>query len=254
MIHEHKIWAEDGNGIYSIFKSTDFEYVNPKEYYADRFIFTNKSIMKDAFLLKNPDIPSEIIEKFIHYETIKKWLSKHEEIKGTIVPQFLLTLLTAKNKKEQISLLKNSKFSPEQLIAFIFKSWEDYGFSYSQYTSEKQHKGLDITKMPILAELKDGKVIKVGKTSLSEGQLKQAINHRKVVVAKFFDKKNSWHCFFLTFDSLKGNESWKGGQAHYHYISDKFGIPREEVVKQLKSCNYNLGSLPHIDLIGYRDN
>jgi len=58
---------------------------------------------------------------------------------------------------------------------------------------------------------------------------------------------------FLTFDSLKGNETWRDGQAHYHYISDKFGIPRQKVVEQLKSGKYRLGTLPHIDLVGYRD-
>ena len=55
------------------------------------------------------------------------------------------------------------------------------------------------------------------------------------------------------YTNLKGKESWKDGQPHFHYISDKFGIPREKVVEQLKSNNYSLGCLPHIDIIGYRD-
>lgn len=107
--------------------------------------------------------------------------------------------------------------------------------------------------MPKLVEIKDDKVSKVGNTTLTDGQLKQAVDHRKVVVAKFIDKEDEWHCIFLTYDSIRGKESWKGGQPHYHYISDKFGIPRAEVLNQLKSRIYNLGSLPHIDLVGYRD-
>lgn len=85
------------------------------------------------------------------------------------------------------------------------------------------------------------------------GQLKQVIEQRKVIVSKFLDKGSEWHCLLLTYDSLKGKESWKNGQPHYHYISSKFRIPRDKVVEQLKSSSYNLGSLPHIDLLEYRD-
>ena len=82
---------------------------------------------------------------------------------------------------------------------------------------------------------------------MTDGELVQAVDHRKRTISKFLDKNGSWHCFFLTFDSRKGKESWKGGQPHYHYISDKFGIPRSKVVKELKSKKYKLGALPHID-------
>lgn len=253
MIRRHKIPDDSGIGSYTIFHSQDFEYVDPTKHYAENFIVMNVSMMRDIILLKKPPIPLDFIEKYIHKEAFKDWLKKLKEIEETQIPANLILLLTASSKKEQVKLLKGLSISPDQLIAFIFKAWTEHRFTFSQYTSEHHHKGLDKSEMPKLVEIKAGKVNKVGKTSLTDGQLKQAVDHRKVTVSKFFDKNNSWHCFFLTYDSLKGKESWKDGQPHYHYISDKFGISRRNVVEQLKSSKYNLGNLPHIDLIEYRD-
>lgn len=253
MIRKHKIPDDSGNGSYTIFESPDFEYVDPTKHYAESYIVTNVSMMRDIILLKKPQVPLDFIEKYIHKEAFKDWFKKLKEIEEISIPENLVALLKADSKKEQLKLLKNLSITPDQLIAFIFKAWTDHGFSFSQYKSERQHTGLDKAKMPKLVEIKDGKVNKVGKTSLTDGQLKQAVDHRKVIVAKFFDKENLWHCFFLTFDSLKGKETWKDGQTHYHYISDKFGIPRQKVVEQLKSGKYSLGTLPHIDLTDYRD-
>jgi hypothetical protein len=253
MIRKHKIPDDSGNGSYTIFESPDFEYVDPTKHYAESYIVTNVSMMRDIILLEKPPVPLDFIEKYIHREALKDWFKKLKEIEETAIPENLAELLKADSKKEQLKLLKNLSITPDQLISFIFKAWTDHGFSFSQYKSERQHTGLDKTKMPKLVEIKDGKVNKVGKTSLTDGQLKQAVDHRKVIVAKFFDKRTSWHCLFLTFDSLRGKETWKDGQAHYHYISDKFGIPRQKVVEQLKSGKYSLGTLPHIDLTDYRD-
>ena len=65
--------------------------------------------------------------------------------------------MDAKSKKEQVKLLHGQTINPDQLIAFIFKAWEN-GFSFSQYTSEHHHKGLDESKLPKLFKMKDGKV------------------------------------------------------------------------------------------------
>ncbi len=82
--------------------------------------------------------------------------------------------------------------------------------------------------------------------------MKQAIEHRKVKVAKILDKGDEWHCFFATFKSFRGEETWLGAnQPHYHYISNVFGIGRAEVVNQIKSEKYKLGNLPHIKLEEY---
>lgn len=252
MIRQHEIADESGNGKYIIFEAPDVEYVNPIDYYAEAQMSMDISMMRDILQLKLPHFPLEFLEPYILREANKEWQKKHNEINQTTIPQKFTTLLTTTKKREQIKLLKNSSITPEQLIALIFKGWTEYGYSFSQYVSEMPHNGLDVTKMPILVEIKKNNVRKVGSTSMTDGQLKQAIEHRKVMVAKFLDKQNEWHCFFLTYESLKGKESWKNGTPHYHYISDKFGLTRQNVLEQLKSCNYSLGSLPHISLLKYR--
>jgi len=253
MISRHKIPDDSGNGSYTIFESPDFEYVDPTKHYAESYIVTNVSMMRDIILLKKPPVPLDFIEKYIHKEALKDWFKKVKEIEETPIPENLISLLTAKTKKEQIKLLKDVSITPYQLISFIFRAWTEFGFTFSQYKSEHHHKGLDKSQMPKIVEVKDGNVYKVGETLLTDGQLKQAVEHRKVIVSKFLDNSASWHCLFLTFDSIKGKETWKNGQPHYHYISDKFGIPRQKVVEQLKSSKYSLGNLPHIDLNEYRD-
>jgi hypothetical protein len=243
----------DGSGTYTIFEASNFEYLNPIEHFSNILIETEVSIKMDIYKIKNPSLNIRIIENHLRNQAISYSKERLEKAMQVIIPEKLISLLTTRSKKEQLSLLKGLSINPEELLAFILKSYLSYGYLYSQYTSEHHHNGLEVENMPKLVEIKDDKVNKVGNTSLTDGQLKQAVNHRKVTVAKFIDKEDEWHCLFLTYDSIRGKESWKGGQPHYHYISDKFGIPRAEVLSQLKSRIYNLGSLPHIELTGYRD-
>ena len=80
---------------------------------------------------------------------------------------------------------------------------------------------------------------------------------------KFIDKEDEWHCLFLTYDSIRGKESWNGGQPHYHYISDKFGIPRAEWLRgqlnghlnsTLSKSNANLSNILDMDIVRQRLN
>lgn len=250
----HRILKEENKcGEYSIFESLDFEFVNPVEYYSTSFIETNFTMMKRLILLEKPPIPIEIIEKTVMKEAVKDWEKKLEKILNTEFPKAFISILSAQSKKEQVRLLKEQSITPEELLAFIFKASMDYGFTISQYRAEYNHKGLDESKMPAFLRIEDNKVFKIGQTSFSDGQLKQAVENRKVTISKFLDNGSDWHCFILTYDSLRGKDSWKDGQPHYHYISNKFGIPREKVVEELKSRKYKLNNLPHIDLIDYRN-
>ena len=57
MIRKHKIPDDSGNGSYTIFESPDFEYVDPTKHYAESYIVTNVSMMRDIILLKNHQFP-----------------------------------------------------------------------------------------------------------------------------------------------------------------------------------------------------
>jgi hypothetical protein len=246
---EEKIYDEDGKGVTTVFYASDFEFVNPIQYYSDTQIKTIMSMERELLTMKNPILASELSQEFFFKRALEQWNERYVEIKATKVPENFLKLLDAKSKKEQVKLLLGQCINPDELIAFIFKAWEE-GFSFSQYTTEHHHKGLDTSKLPKLIHLKNKEIKTVGKTDLSDGQLRQVIEQRKVTVAKFFDKGQDWHCLFLTFNSIVGKESWKGGQAHLHYISSKYNITREQAVNGFKNGNYPSTSV-HIDLLDY---
>ena len=191
------------------------------------------------------------MNKVISKKVKEEWDEKYKEIKKTKVPDNLKNLFSANKKKDQVKLLKGLTITSDILIAFLFYAWEEQGYSFSQYKGEHQRKGLNKKELPTVVYVEDDKVERIGESDLSDGQLKQAIQQRTVVVAKFLDKGEEWHCLFATYNSFKGEENWQNGQPHFHYISNKFGIPREKVVESLKSRYYKLGSLPHVNISDY---
>lgn len=248
----HKIYDEDGKGFTRIITSPDVEYVNPVMYYSDYIIFNSISLEKDLLAITDPILASKISDDYFFQRAKEKLFEKYEEIENTKIPPNLIEILEGKSKKTQIQLLKGQTLTPDQLMAYLFSTYLDFGFTFSQYISENLHKGLDRSALPRLIHV-DGKEVKsIGSTTLSKGQMRQVVEQRKVITAKFLDKGDTWHCFFGTLDSFGGKESWKDGQAHFHYISDKWGIPRDVVIAKIKSGVYPSTSV-HIGLLNYRD-
>jgi hypothetical protein len=253
-IKTRKIGKPGEGGQYIIREYDDFEYVNPIHQVMKMYIGSTMSFERDVLLINGFDGPEEIMEKVLFKRAIQGWTKELKKYKSIKLPENLLTLLETERKKDQIKLLKNVSLTTHELIAFIFYAYEKHGYTYSQYKASYHHKGLDVTKLPALIHIeKDGKVNTIGKTKLTEGQLKQVVEHRKVTVSKFLDNGEKWHCFFLTFKSLGGKEGYKDGQPHLHYISNAWNIPRQAVKEQLTSKEYSLPSLPHIDFYTYRN-
>ena len=74
-----------------------------------------------------------------------------------------------------------------------------------------------------------------GTTSLTDGQLKDYVRSSKFILARILDKGEHWHCFYQTKSGIQGKESGNlGSQPHIHYISDAFGVSREDFIKALK--------------------
>ncbi len=239
----------DGKTRYTVFADDDFEYLNPIRHFSESMINMHINLERDFCMLNKPPIPfvpSELVKN-----AIEKWREHNENIKKTELSSNWIALLNSNSKSEQVKLLKGASLTPDGLTALIIKAWTDFNYSFSQYSAEHLHNGLIKSEMPKVLHVSGDDVSTMGSTSLSDGQLRQAVEHRKVTVSKFLDKGSTWHCLFLTFRSLRGEENWKDGQPHLHYISDKFGISRQNVVKELKSKDYNLGNLPHIDLLDY---
>jgi hypothetical protein len=253
-IRDYTIKVANKQNRYHIRKIADFEYANPVEQISLMYISSYIWFDKNILATKGFIAPQEWIEEFLSKKALKEWATEYQKIISTPIPKNLFILLEAKTKKEQIKSLKDLSLSNDELIAFIFKAYEKYGFKYSQYKATHNHKGLDETKLPSAIHIEDdGTISTIGSTNLSKGEQRQVIEHRKVTVSKFLDNKDIWHCFFLTFKSFGGKENYKNGQPHLHYISNKWGINREEVLSQLTSKDYSLPSLPHIDFHTHRN-
>jgi gas vesicle protein len=261
---EIKVRDLKGNGYYNIIRVGDFEYVNPIKKMSEVIIqsiaqLANNQLMfaKENNLLPNINAASNadaIIKKASIKEGVKAWQEEFQNIKSQKLPDNILNILNSASKKEQMKILKGISLTSEELMLFIFKAWEDYGFTYSSYSSDHSPNGLDNMKMPNFAyKEENGDITSIGETNLTHGQIKQAIDHRTVIVSKFLDKGPLWHCFFQTYKSLKGEENYKDGQPHLHFISHTWGLSREYVLQQLRSKNYKLSSLPHIDFHTYRN-
>jgi hypothetical protein len=246
-----KIYDNDGKGFTRVFSSGDFEYVNPIEHYGNHEINKIMILRREDLELRNPFLASITSNDYFYKIAVEHWGKMYKEINDTPIPENFIKLFSASSKKEQVKLLRNQSLTVFQLGALLFKAHE-LGYSFSQYTGEHHHNGVDEDNLPLLIHVEDdGKVKTVGETSLSDSKLKQIIEHRKVTISKFLDNGSHWHCFFLTFKSLRGEESWKDGQAHLHYISDKWGLKREDLVTKLKSKDNSISSKVHIDLLDY---
>lgn len=240
---------EDNASSYIYYEYTGYEFEDPVRVGREQYIQQAITLRTSHFKLSNPDLPVELFNEHIYKEARQSWGEYFRETVKTKVPENFIKLLGSKTKKEQQNLLRGQSLTAHQLISFIYRAWLQYGFTESEYIGRHSHAGIVEGELPKLFYIDKGSVNKIGNTPYTDGVLKNVIEQKKKTVSRFFDKGNEWHCLFITSYSLKGKETWKNGQPHFHYISDKFGIPREQVVKSLLSKNYSLGSLPHIDLV-----
>jgi hypothetical protein len=251
IMETQKIWDDDNKEFTRVFSIEKVEKVNPIDYYKDAELRKRAIVLRDLLYMSDPILAVSLDDSFFIKQAAATLEGFFEKFEKVVVPENFLKLLETERKRDQEQLLKNQSITTDQLTALIFKSYKDFGYLYSKYLYENLSKGTDREKLPksILID-DDGTVKKVGETELTDGQLKNVINHRKVIVAHFFEKENVWHCLFLTYNSLKGTENWKGGQAHFHYISSFFGITKEEFLQSMESGDYRSTSI-HIELLGY---
>lgn len=143
------------------------------------------------------------------------------------------------NKKEQIRLLKGVQLTEPQLSS-LFNFAEESGYKFSHYKWQGDPKSIKEEKLPSFMHLKDdGSVEYVGDTTLTEGQMRTIINQADVLIVRIFDNGIHWHCFLQTYKGLKGMESGvQGSRPHLHYLSDSFGISKDDLVKMIKMGKY----------------
>lgn len=247
-----KIYDENGEGFTRIFSLDKVENVNPIEYYKTYEIEKRATVLRDLLNTKNSFLTSQLSDDFFIKNAEETLVGFFEQFEKTDVHENFLELLKTNRKKDQIRLLKGMTLNPDQLMSFIFKSYSEFGFSYSKYLFENLPKDFEGKKLPKLFHLnEDGSFTKVGETDLTVGELKRIIEQRTVVVSHFFELDGVWHCFFVTYNSLSGKENHKDGQPHFHYMSSGFGISKEDFIESMRTGNYRSTSV-HFDLLDYK--
>ena len=246
------IFDENGKGFTRSFSTDKVEKVNPVEYFEKSEIENRAIVFRDLLNAYNPFLTSFLNPEFFLKQAMETLDGFFEKFEQTKIHPNLEKVLTTTKKKDQESLLKGVSLNPDELMSLIFKSYNDHGYLFSRYVFENLPSGLEGKKLPKMFYIKeeDGSIEKVGETDLSDGELKNVILHRKVIVSNFFEREDIWHCFFTTYNSIGGKESWKDGQAHFHYISNAFGITKDVFIESMRSGKYKSTSI-HIDLLDY---
>lgn len=234
------------NGKMIVFIADNAEKANPIEYYKkliiEKEVYLIESVVKKDFESKGIKISKSIISNICS----QRWKNfKKSVLDSEFDPKFEKLLLTTR-KKDAKHLLKNTQLTSLGLTKFIFFCFLEYNYSFTTFRSEHITKEYVGKKLPDLIHLNNGKIEKTGETKLRDGELKHIVEFQNVTIVKFLECGEKWHCFFTTYKSLKGKESWEGGTPHIYYISHLFGHNKDYVVKQLKSNDYSLGNLPHI--------
>jgi hypothetical protein len=244
--------SKDGNGFFNMLEIEDFEYVNPMEKEFETRCLMELWQIKNTVALKpeliepyNKDIGVEkAMARLAFKRGYKEFNSELAKLNTLRLPEGLMGILNLKKKKAQEKVLSKISLSTSLLTLFVYKAFEDHGFTYSMYTASA-FPNVDIREMPPVAYVnEEGGLETTGNSNLTEGQIRGAIEQRQTTIAKFLDKGNQWHCFFYTYKSLGGKET--RGVAHIHYISHAWGLKREEVLQQIKNGKYNLPRTPHI--------
>ncbi|STD00412.1 Uncharacterised protein [Chryseobacterium carnipullorum] len=131
------IWDDDKKGFTRIFSEEKIEKVNPIEYYKKVELEKRALGLRDILYAQNPFLTSLLDDNFFEKKAkdiLGDFFDQFEKIE---VPQNFLKLLETTKKSVQVKLLKGQSLNPDQLMALIFKSYEDFGMVYSRYLFEK---------------------------------------------------------------------------------------------------------------------
>lgn len=246
-----KMQDEDGKGFSILVDPEDVQNVDPLTYFREINVSKNMVMYREMLRLKDPIKTAALSNEFFHRHAMERWEGLFVQIMTAKIPENFISTLGSASKGEQEKFLKNQSITSMGLGAFLIKAGADHGYTMSKFRTEHLAKNVDETKLPKLIHIQnDGSVKTVGYSPLTEGQLRNVITQRKVIVAHFLHKGNEWHCFFQTEKSMKGEEKWKEGQPHIHYLSDKWGVTLEDTIQRIKDGHYPSTSV-HIALTDY---
>lgn len=138
-------------------------------------------------------------------------------------------------KRQQEKLLKGLILNAKDVI-YIMQKAEQLGYLLDIHSFEVYPERYKGKTPPACYHLKEDNTLDViGKTDMTEGEMKALLKDRKLLMVRLFHKDEHWHCFYHTFRGLAGEEPGPhGSKPHWHYISDKYGIPKSELLERFK--------------------
>lgn len=156
------------------------------------------------------------------------------------------------SKQQQCQLLKYKEFSVQQIILFFIES-SKAGYKFLQKSFKMIPSNYSDEQIPLYATIKEnGDVEQLG-SSMSDQGVKAFIHNRKRTIIRMAYNENHWHCFIFDYSGLAGRERGKqyNGVCHCHYISDKFGISKGDLLNRLSSFHHPSAAI-HLKL-SYRN-
>lgn len=227
---------DKGTRMFSSNIMEDIEYVNPRDFLKNFHacsiipcllkvskanLHMSRELIKEQVLKEAEDVAENHISFLEHF---------------VLPPEIDILLDSTLSKKEQSRLLSDLTITKTQLGAIYIKAGAK-GFLFSNYSFDGIPKAYKECDLPSFIRIKDdGDVESYGNHQLSKGQLKDIVLHSKSIIARILDKEDHWHCFYQTKKGVYGKEHGErmGSYPHIHYISNAYGISREDFVKGLK--------------------
>jgi hypothetical protein len=249
MIKYYRIEDPNKPGSYYEMMDGTCEFVNPVYQAYEVFVETRLRYII-ALSSKDQKISYDDFVVLKYYILID-WQEHKKNVFAHTVPKEFFELFGTSKKKDQIKLLANSTLSLEDFEAFMYQSWDPYGYKFSKYVFNHHPVEFEIKEKPKVIFRKSSTDIRtVGKTDMTKGQLNALIEKRNVIVANFFDKGEEWHCLFLTYKGITGKELDHLAEPHMHYISNAFGKSRSQVIESFEKTRYSLDSI-YIPFTGF---
>lgn len=249
-MHINTFKFSDGSFV-DAYIENNIDNVIPLEYLRREFIIMKMHDLKSHFHSNYPDYAKLIPNRFYLKKANESWCNNYDEIYNTKLSKNFISLLFSKSKREQEKLLKNEKLTTYGLTTLAIHAYKELGFTYGSFHFETISNSLSQEKLPdfIYDDTSNNTVKTIGATSLSEGKQKNIVRQRKIIVAKFLNNTETgeWHCFFSTYRGIYGLEEGHG--PHYHYISDKWGISKEQLLEGMSKGRYP-ATKTHIVLLG----
>lgn len=209
------------------------------------------SALVEILRAKDSSLSMETITKVSAEMAFKQSKANLESMEKIKVPEKIIDIINNDyKKKEQEKELKGLELTIEELCAvFLYASKNNYKYSSIKFEgTPKDYKDKDLPSFAYIDD--EGNVHKDKETELTDAQIKALIKQSPVIYAQIFDNGTHWFCFLRTFRGLKGEESGpQGSKPHLHFLSDKNGGTKEELIKCIKNGNYPAAKI-HIPLVG----